>query len=313
MPKVILMIGESGSGKSTWAANYVREHAKTTVRVNRDSYRNMLFNGPWIPRDEKLVRRLEIEAVKAALGMGFDVIVDDTNLIEGTQESWRNVAREAKVELIEHRMDTTMATCLVRDSNRDGREQVGRTVIERQFLTSGRIDFGEQSLVLVDVDGTLCNHTGVRNAYDESRVFLDKPYPVVCQWVSHLPDPDLSNNLSGYSVVIVSGRHDSCGPSTIAWLKDNCIGFDHILMRRGGDNRPDTVVKQEILDGILKVVPKERIAFVIDDRPGVVQMWKDNGLTVYPVRGTIHHKVGCDYVDKKDYGSCPDCGALEDF
>jgi hypothetical protein len=44
------------------------------------------------------------------------------------------------------------------------------------------------------------------------------------------------------------------------------------------DSRPDTIVKKEVLDDLLKNVPKEQIAFVIDDRPSVLNMWHDNGM-----------------------------------
>jgi hypothetical protein len=50
-------------------------------------------------------------------------------------------------------------------------------------------------------------------------------------------------------------------------------------MRRGGDHRPDDMVKEEIL----ALLPKERIVKVIDDRPRVIAMWKKHGLDVMEV------------------------------
>lgn len=48
---------------------------------------------------------------------------------------------------------------------------------------------------------------------------------------------------------------------------------------------PDDEEKQLILNDILKTLPKEKIAFVVDDRPNVVAMWRRNGIRVFPVRG----------------------------
>jgi predicted kinase len=317
MPKLIVMVGESGSGKSTRSKGMVRTAlaaGKKVARVNRDNYRSMLFDGVWTPKLEGLVKKAEVAAVKVGLDAGYDMIVDDTNLHPGTQEMWKQLARETEIPLEVHVMDTPFEECVRRDEDRMGKEHVGRAVIERQFLQSGRATFPkDKKIVLVDVDGTLADCTDIRSPFDESKVHLDKPHKVVCQWVRNLvhwtgycvecfksiPYTASDGFVPGdcvcteptaapeYSVVIVSGRHDTCGDSTVRWLMSNGITFDHIFMRRGGDNRPDTIIKQEILDAILKYVEKEQIAFVIDDRPKVIQMWKDNGLTVYPARGAV--------------------------
>jgi hypothetical protein len=58
-------------------------------------------------------------------------------------------------------------------------------------------------------------------------------------------------------------------------------------MRRPGDRRPDTEVKQEILDDLLLKLPKEQIQFAIDDRLSVVEhVWRKNGIRVFPVRSS---------------------------
>lgn len=333
MVKLIAMAGESGSGKSTKAKSMVAaalKQGKKIVRLNRDSMRAMLFNSEWTYKREKLVVGLEVQMACHALGSEYDVIVDDTNLSESNVERWKEVARRCNAEFNLMRMETPFMECVNRDALRTGKEHVGRAVIEKQFLASGRADFGKKQIVLVDVDGTLMNHAGVRNAYDESMVHLDKPYEVVCKWVRNLVVVDENFSCAGcqhhfdshdccgasdcacstgygtvcrvtdcgcaqferspapeYSVVVVSGRHDTCGDSTITSLNSAGVSFDHIFMRSGGDNRDDVTVKQEILDAILRYVPKERIAFVLDDRPKVLDMWKSNGLTVYPVRGAV--------------------------
>ena len=52
-------------------------------------------------------------------------------------------------------------------------------------------------------------------------------------------------------------------------------------MRAGQDRREDSIIKKEILDKM----PKAKIELVLDDRPRVIRMWRDNGLEVYAARG----------------------------
>ena len=114
--------------------------------------------------------------------------------------------------------------------------------------------------------------------YSDELVIADPPIDITVRWLKAC-HPD-------FHIVIVSGRSpENCEDSTLAWLEKHDIKFDHILMRRANIHGPDHEEKQLILDMILKVIPKEDIAFVVDDRPSVVEMWKKNGLKVFPVRG----------------------------
>lgn len=135
--------------------------------------------------------------------------------------------------------------------------------------------------IIVDIDGTLADHEGVRSPFDESRVFFDKPVPAVIKWVQELS--------KDHNILIVSGRHETCAPDTILWLENHNVPFDGLFMRGAKDNRSDTVVKYEILRQIIddEGIPLSDIEFVLDDRPKVINMWRQSGLTVYPVRGAI--------------------------
>jgi predicted kinase len=195
-----------------------------------------------------------------------------------------------------------------------------RAVFDRDALNTGgwTTRLPGAKWVLVDMDGTTASHTTkdgkqIRFPYDEKSVLLDEPREPVIAWVQGL--------YPHYNVCIVSGRHDFCGDDTCDWNDAHGLPFDHILMRRTGDNRPDFIVKREILDELVAVIGAENIAFILDDRPQVVRMWRGEGtdphpygrLTVYPVRGGTLHKAGCAYEHAEDYRTCPDCGALEDF
>jgi predicted kinase len=55
MPKIILCRGIQGSGKTTWAKQWVLEDPEHRVRFNNDDIRNMLGKY-WVPDREHLVK-----------------------------------------------------------------------------------------------------------------------------------------------------------------------------------------------------------------------------------------------------------------
>ena len=93
MSKVILCRGIQGSGKTTWAKNYCKTNPNT-IRVNRDDIRKM-FNSEWSKEIEVIVKKCELEAIRSAINIGFDVIVDDvSNLNIKTESLIRDIIRE---------------------------------------------------------------------------------------------------------------------------------------------------------------------------------------------------------------------------
>ena len=90
--KIIILQGIPGSGKSTWARSYLKEHgSRDTVIVNRDSIRAMLGDY-WVPERESLVTKIETNMIRLALKHNYDVIIDATNLNEKTLKKWKFLA-----------------------------------------------------------------------------------------------------------------------------------------------------------------------------------------------------------------------------
>lgn len=65
------------------------------------------------------------------------------------------------------------------------------------------------------------------------------------------------------------------------WLHKWELPIDLLLMRSGGDQRRDSICKQEMLDTL--ILPSYDVRFVVDDRPAVCDMWRANGLRVLQV------------------------------
>lgn len=137
--------------------------------------------------------------------------------------------------------------------------------------------------IIVDLDGTLCDirhrlhHIqGKKRDYDafHAACVNDTPKQIIIDLVNQLSD--------FYKIIICSGRSDSVKDKTIQWLKDNKVNYSDIVMRQHGDHTHDDVLKRQWLEqGLLG--EKQDIAFVLDDRCRVVDMWRDQGLTCLQV------------------------------
>jgi len=135
-------------------------------------------------------------------------------------------------------------------------------------------------LVLFDIDGTLADiahrrHHVMGETKDWGAFFKhmgdDTPNQPIVDLYKALQVSEL------YDLVIVSARPDNNRPVTEQWLVWNGIEFERLIMRPAGDYRPDTEIKKEILDLLLG--EGRDIAFVVDDRDIVVDMWRENGIT----------------------------------
>lgn len=133
--------------------------------------------------------------------------------------------------------------------------------------------------VVIDLDGTLTSsawrvrHLEGRRK-DWSRFFAgmarDAPVRPLIELTGWIADRA--------TVVLLTGRPDDHEPVVRRWLADHEVPYELLLMRPGGDRRPDTVVKRERYRR--DIAPHYDVILVIDDRPGVIEMWRDEGLYV---------------------------------
>ena len=287
------------------------------MRVNYDELCVQMFGG-WrrlAGKELKLLKLAAFATASEALKAQKAVIIDNTNLTPKARNAWSVLAQQYGVPYEEHEIDTSVSECVRRDRLREGKARVGRAVLERMALFNGWIDWTDYGgeFVICDVDGTLadCSHRlkhiqkdwcancqrsvsrlvladggngdcatcrgPVRDAKDWDAFFAACTDDTPIRPIVRLVDEHFSH----YNLLIVSGRSvDQCGIATEEWLALSGIHPLHLFMRGGPhDHRPDYEVKQEILD----LLPKDRIAYVIDDRPQVLRMWQANGLTTLAV------------------------------
>lgn len=120
MSKVIICQGIQGSGKSTWALDYVTEEPTKRVRVNRYSIRKM-FGKYWVLEREELCNEIEYKAIAYAMVRGFEVVIDDMNLNPKTLEHIKELVLnvDSNVDIIYKLFNTPLTECVTRVEKRN--------------------------------------------------------------------------------------------------------------------------------------------------------------------------------------------------
>lgn len=132
--------------------------------------------------------------------------------------------------------------------------------------------------IIVDLDGTLADvshrlkHVRKGMRKDWKSFFAEMHLDPLNVWCRELM---VAMKNAGFRVAIVSGRPDDYRDVIERWLQEHDVPYDAIHLRRGGDFRADNIVKREILYANFN---KDDVLFVVDDRPSVVQMWRQEGL-----------------------------------
>ena len=131
-----------------------------------------------------------------------------------------------------------------------------------------------------DIDGTLADCNWRRHLVEGNERNWDEFFRLSIKDTPRPPLVALYKTLQGtghFDMYIVSGRPELFRKLTNRWLESNGITYNELFMRRENDRRPDTLVKEDILN-MIKAKRRE-ILFAVDDRSSVVQMWRRNGIT----------------------------------
>lgn len=143
----------------------------------------------------------------------------------------------------------------------------------------------KQNIIIVDLDGTiaLIDHRrhfveGKHKNWDAFHAACDddKPNHALITVLQSLYE-------DGHIINIFSGRDDSVRKKTRKWLRENLVPFDSLLMRVTGDHTPDNELKKQWLYLKSPEEFKDKVLLVFDDRQGVVNMWRDEGLICFQV------------------------------
>lgn len=143
-----------------------------------------------------------------------------------------------------------------------------------------------RDIIICDIDGTIADLTHRRKYLEQTPKDYNSFFATVGEDKPIWPIIRLLNVLGyGLSCYFVSGRSEVCREATEEWLEEYVqIPYEALYMRPEGNHRPDWLIKQRILDKhFIETGLIERVAYVLDDRDSVVQMWRKNGLTCLQV------------------------------
>lgn len=284
-PQAILTVGISSSGKTTWAEKFVSENP-SWVNINRDDVRFTLFtNGvrdwgkyKFSKGNENRVTEVCNQKIYDAAAEMKDIIISDTNLNSNTRNRLTEILYNLGYDVSFKVFDISFEEACKRNNQREG--GISQTTLYTQYQNYlkyiGRKtytpDVNKPKCVILDVDGTVAKVNG-RGFFDWDKVSTDLPHQHVIDIVKGIQDDTY--------IVCMSGRDEVCRQDTEAWLLQHGIYFDELHMRKQGDMRKDTVVKEELFWE--HVADNWNVQFAVDDRPSVLRLWVELGIPIIAV------------------------------
>jgi predicted kinase len=282
MPKLIMLVGPPGSGKSTFAKNIINNilGPDAYTYVNQDSQGKLEH----------------MNIFRDAMDSGFNIIIDRMNFNRVQRLGYIEQARKVGYEIFIHVFHQPYAVCLERASKRKDHETIkdeetAKKAIGFFFKSYERVEDWEANKVvrhypegdkpkaiICDLDGTLFNinhrlhHVRTEGRKKNWPDFMDGiKDDKLNQWCA-----DILKNLMGDKfVVLCSGRSENERSATLDCLHKYNIMYNDLFMRQAGDSRQDAIVKEILLD--FEILTRYEPYFFIDDRKQVYEMWRKRG------------------------------------
>ena len=291
MNKLILTRGIQGSGKTTWARQWVEEDPENRIRINNDDIRNMLGKY-WVTSRENLVSSIKKNMAEEAINRGYDIVVDNMNLNPKEVLFWKDMVKMANMDPDGYQYEIEfkdffipLEECIRRDAMRPN--PIGEKVIRetwkryKHFIQTTEVEkyvdnlrkyTGKPKCIVIDMDSTMCFNVTKRPWFGEGAaegMINDVPNTGMCDMIRKLQED--------FTIVVATGRDTTQEAVTKEWLAKQGINADEFYFRTNKDYRKGVVVKKEQIEAILE---KYDIVAIFDDCEPIVNMYREMGLTV---------------------------------
>ena len=138
-PKLILLVGIPGAGKTTYAKKYIEENINT-IHLSSDAIRKELYGDEAAQGNPSDVFSLMQKRAIEALNNGQNVIYDATNITRKDRASIIGICPKF-ARIVAHVIWAPIEVCIERDATRD--RTVGKEVIDRMLKRFQAVYFDE--------------------------------------------------------------------------------------------------------------------------------------------------------------------------
>ena len=147
-PRVIVLIGAPGCGKSTWGKGYATQWG--TAYVSTDEFRAKFGTGEEDQSVSAKAFAAAGTAIEIALAKGQHVIIDATNMYPARRKQWLDIAKKYKAETQAVVFEVPRETLIQRNIDRqtNGGRNVGEAVIDMMLAKYQRPQPNEFDIVV---------------------------------------------------------------------------------------------------------------------------------------------------------------------
>lgn len=172
-PKLIMLVGIPGAGKTTYATKYKQENPNT-IHLSSDSIRKELWGDESIQGDNSQIFSLMHDRAVEALNNGQNVIHDATNMTRRDRAYMIELCPEF-VQIEAHIVWAPIETCIERDAARE--RTVGKAVIDK-MLKRFQAPYYDEGIDVIEVirPDEFDRETYVNKCFDTMKIPHDNPH-----------------------------------------------------------------------------------------------------------------------------------------
>lgn len=283
MPKLIIMQGLPGSGKTSKAFDLMLENPK----LERMSIKTMteIANNPTEKLVQKAIELFHKKLLKA-IDEKKDIIIDDANLHPWHVNAYRFIAKQNNYEFEVVKMNTPVEECYGRIIKRHQYNARAYSLISKIKLD----EMAERLVVPEEKENAEFVVYGLEDCIadtSERRFFASKgnifqPGVFYSKGLISLDEIkynillEIYNDLdAGYKIVIVTKRPDELRAVTEEWLKDNNVPYHTLIMKSKYVFSPEHIWKYAVLENKFNIHLCKKI---VDDNEAVLRHFEQRGI-----------------------------------